>query len=61
MSEVYNPESDAYQKLESLELEARRIKRKVDVADSPDEREVLIRQLQETEDQIAGIKKRFRP
>lgn len=60
MSEVYNPESSAWEQIESLELEARRIKQKLDAADGQEERQVLGKQLKEIEHQVENIRKRLR-
>ena len=61
MSEVYNPESEAYRKLEALELDARRIKQKLDTADSEEEHHVLQRQLTEVEGEITNLRRHLRP
>ena len=60
MSEVYNPESHAHEQIESLELEARRIKQRLDAAELQEDRQVLARQLKETEQQIENIRQRLR-
>ncbi len=56
MSEVYNPESQLLERLENLEIEARRLARKRDVSTNNKHREILTRQLQETEAQINHLR-----
>ncbi len=60
MSEVYNPESSAFERLEAFELEARHLRQKLDTA-SDSAREVIQRQLDEIEERISVIKRRLRP
>lgn len=61
MSEVYNPESEQYRELESLEVEARDLARRRNSAKSPQEREVLAKQLSETEKRIEALKRQLKP
>ncbi len=59
MSAVYNPEADVMAEIERLELEAREIRRKIQHASAQDDKRVLNRQLKETEDQVAVLRKRL--
>lgn len=61
MSEVYNPETVAYEHLEQLAVEARQLRQKQVSAHNDDERRVLHRQLREVEDQIDALRRRWRP
>ena len=61
MSKAYNPESSALQQIESLKIDARRIKQLLDAADVEEERKVLGKQLMEIEHRIENICKRLRP
>lgn len=60
MSEAYNPETQLFVKLETLELEARQLAQKRDQAQSPEDRQVLERQLKEVESQIAILKSKLK-
>ncbi|MBI1335329.1 MAG: hypothetical protein GC164_00025 [Phycisphaera sp.] len=60
MSEVYNPETKRYEKLESLELEARSLVRRRDAAANAADRRVIEQQLTFVEEQIELLRKRFR-
>ena len=60
MSEAYNPETELIAKLETLELEARQLAKKRDQAKSPDDRQVLERQLKEVENQITILKSKLK-
>ncbi len=61
MSDTYNPETKDYERLEALEIEARKIAQKRDQAATPEDRKVLERQLEEVEGQINTLKKRLKP
>ena len=61
MSEVYNPEAERFEQLESLELEARDLVKRRDQAASEADRKMLEKQLKEVEEQVAALKKRLRP
>ena len=61
MSEVYNPESEGFQQLEALEMEARDLAKRRDQAASNTERAVIEKQLQEAENRVAILKKKLRP
>lgn len=61
MSEVYNPETVAYEQLEQLAVEARQLRQRRASAHNDDERQVLDRQLREVEDQIEALRRRLRP
>lgn len=60
MSDAYNPETELFAKLETLKLEAGQLAQKRDQAQSPDDREVLERQLKEVENQIAVLKNKLK-
>jgi len=60
MSEAYNPETSLYEQLESLTVEARQIKQKLDQATGESDRHILERQLLETEHKIESLKRRLR-
>lgn len=59
MSTVYNPESDIIAQIERLELEARDIRRRIEHARNEDDKRVLSRQLQETEQEVETLKLRL--
>lgn len=59
MSTIYNPEADITAEIERLELEARDLRRRLDHAGSADDRRVLNRQLQETQEQIEVLRSRL--
>ncbi len=59
MSEAYNPETALYEQLEALTVEARQIKQKLAEATGESDREVLERQLLETEHRIETLKRRL--
>ncbi len=61
MSEVYNPESEAFKELESLEIEARELARKRGAAKSSAEKKVLERQLEEAHKRIEVLKRKLKP
>ena len=58
MSSVYNPESEVIAEIERLELESRDIRRRVEHVQSPEDKRVLNRQLEELKTQIEFLKKR---
>jgi hypothetical protein len=58
---VYNPESDALQQLQTLELQARRLAKKLGEAATHQDRQVIERQLRETENRIENLKARLKP
>jgi hypothetical protein len=60
MSEVYNPESSIYERLEALAVEARQLVHKRNEAASPEDRAVFERQLQEVETRVERLKRRLR-
>jgi hypothetical protein len=61
LSEVYNPETQVFERLEALEVEARELARKRDAAATPQDRQVIGRQLQEVEAQIDALKRKLKP
>jgi hypothetical protein len=58
---MFNPEADIIARIESLELEARDIRRRVERAPTLDDRNVLNQQLGELMTQIALLKERITP
>lgn len=60
MSEVYNPESQDQERIEALEIDAVALAKKRDHARTPGEREIVERQLRETEDEIAALRHRLK-
>lgn len=56
MSTVYNPEADVMAQIESLELEAREIRRKIEHASGHEDKRVLNRQLKELEEQVTYLR-----
>lgn len=61
MSEVYNPETKLYERLEALAVEARQLAHKRDAAADADDRAVLDQQLREVEERIAHLRRRLKP
>ena len=61
MSEVYNPESEAFKELESLELEARELAKNLEEAKSPEEKKVIERQLEEAAKRVELLKRKLKP
>jgi len=59
MSAVYNPESDLIAEIERLELEARDIRRRVEHAQSEEDKRVLNRQLAELKQEIDVLRSRL--
>jgi len=59
MSQVYNPEADTIAHIETLEREARSIRRSVEHARTSDDKRVLNRQLQELKHEIDYLKSRL--
>jgi hypothetical protein len=59
MSTIYNPESEIIARIETLELEARQIRRRLNNAHLEADRRVLERQLKETEQQIEVLRQRL--
>jgi urease accessory protein UreE len=59
MSSVYNPETETIAQIERLELEAREIRRRVEQAHTPTDREVLERQLRELADEVERLRARL--
>ena len=59
MSQVYNPESEAMAEIERLELEARQIRRSVELARSEADKRVLNRQLDELKERIEQLRARL--
>jgi len=61
MSEAYNPETKAYERLEALEIEARGIAKKRKDSENTNEQPILDRQLKEVEEEIAKLKRQLKP
>lgn len=60
MSEAYNPETEIFEQLEALTLEARELAIKRDDAKTEEDRQVLERQLHEIERRVEHLKHRLR-
>jgi hypothetical protein len=60
MSEVYNPETLLRQRIEALEIEARTLVSKRDVAPASDDRQVLERMLSEIEARVTSLRRMLR-
>ena len=59
MSQVYNPEVETMAEIERLEMEARKILRRVEHAHNAEDKRVLNRQIKEAEDQIRYLRTRL--
>jgi hypothetical protein len=59
MSKVYNPEADVVAEIERLELEARRIRERIERVTSDTDRRVLNKQLQELAEEIEVLRSRL--
>lgn len=59
MSAVYNPEADTIARIESLELEVREIRRKLEHAHSEQDKRVMNKQLGELKDEIEFLRNRL--
>ncbi|WP_428939161.1 hypothetical protein [Fontivita pretiosa] len=56
MSTVYNPEAETIARIESLELEVRELRRKVEHAPSEADKKVLNKQIDELKSEIEFLK-----
>lgn len=61
MEAVLNPESEIIARIESLELEVRSIRRRIEHAPSARDKQVLDRQIGELSTEIARLKERLIP
>lgn len=59
MSTVYNPEAEIIARIEKLELEAREIRRRLQHAKLDEDKRVLEKQLQETQQQVQVLRARL--
>jgi len=59
MSTVYNPESEIIAQIERLELEAREIRKRIELVVQEEDRRVLNQQLKELEEQIDLLRVRL--
>jgi regulator of replication initiation timing len=59
VSQVYNPESDVIAEIETLELEARDIRRRLEHTRNEEDKRVLNRQLGELKDHIQFLRLRL--
>ena len=59
MSTVYNPEADIIARIETLEREARDIRRRLDHAKLDEDKRVLDKQLKEAEQQVQVLRQRL--
>lgn len=60
MSDIYNPETVIFEKLEALTVEARRLKHLGEQATDANDRKTLDRQRHEVEQQIEQLKRKIR-
>lgn len=60
MSQVYNPEADVIAEIERLEMDARAIRRRVEHVRNEQDKRVLNRQLQESQERIEFLRSRLR-
>ena len=59
MSAVYNPEADTMADLERLEVEARLVRRRIELARNEEDRRVLRRQLNEVKEEYSRLQERL--
>ena len=59
MSAVYNPEAETMADIEKLELEARLLRRRIELARNEEDRRVLRRQLNEVKEEYARLQERM--
>lgn len=59
MSAVYNPEAEIMARIERLELTARDLRRRMELAPSPEDKRVLEHQLKEVEAEIDRLRVRL--
>lgn len=59
MSAVYNPEADTIARIESLELEVRELRRKLEHAPGEADKRVLNKQIEELKDEIQFLAKKL--
>ncbi len=57
---VHNPETEAFEQLEAATVEAARLRRRLKDLDDPQDRQVVKRQLTETEARIESLQCRLR-
>jgi hypothetical protein len=60
MSQVYNPEAEVIAEIERLEMDARAIRRRVEHVRNEQDKRVLNRQLQESQERIEFLRSRLR-
>ena len=58
---MFNPESEIIARIESLELEARDIRRRIEHAPTPEDKRVLDQQLGELATEITRLRERITP
>ncbi|MCS7033689.1 MAG: hypothetical protein NZ561_06795 [Phycisphaerae bacterium] len=59
MSAVYNPQAEVMAEIQRLEAEARELRRRLTLAAGKEDRKVLSRQLEETEQAISRLQARL--
>lgn len=59
MSTVYNPEAETIARIESLELEVRDLRKKLEHAHRPTDKKVLNKQISELKDEIQFLTNRL--
>ena len=60
MSQVYNPESELIAEVETLELEAREYRRKIEHVNNNEDRRAMNRLLGEVRDRIAFLQRKLK-
>jgi len=61
MSDAYNPESKDFEKLQILEIEARKLAQKRDQAPTDSDQQIIAQQLEEIENQVTFLKNKLKP
>lgn len=59
MSAVYNPEADMIAEIERLEIEARKLRKRLEQAKNENDKRALTQQLKETEESITALRSRL--
>ena len=59
MSSVYNPEAETKARIEQLEMEVRDVRRRIEHVVSPQDREVLNKQITELREEIEHLRSKL--
>ncbi len=59
MSAIYNPEAELIAEIERMEIEARRLRRRLDQAANENDKRVLSKLLKDTEEAIKTLRSRL--